>query len=139
MDEREMSYEQRVQRRLVAYVRSMHEQIKVKPTLGLFNFRCYENSVEYVRRYPELEVVEVIYIENSQPILHYLNYDPEKKEYLETTLGYRAEYLEYYSIRTIDKADYRYMATEFDRGLDVWLKRFTNWFERNILRVTRIL
>ena len=134
-----MSYEQRVQRRLVAYVRSMHEQIKVKPTLGLFNFRCYENSVEYVRRYPELEVVEVIYIDNGQPILHYLNYDPKEKEYLETTLGYRAEHLEYYRIRTIDKADYRYMATEFDRGLDVWLNRFTNWFERNILRITRIL
>ena len=134
-----MSYTERVQRRITSFVRSTHEQIHPEPTLGLFNFRCYENAVEYKRRYPEMEVVEVIYIDGVQPILHYINRNPVDGAYLETTLGWKSEYLEYYFIRKVIPTDHRYIANEFDRGLNVWLKRFTNWFERNILRVTRVL
>ena len=134
-----MSYEKRVQKRIRDYVRSMHEQIKPEPTLGLFNFRCYENAVEYNRRYPEMEVIEVIYIDNGQPILHYINRNPVDGAYLETTLGWRAECLEYYFIRKVHHDDHRWVSGEFERGLDVWLYRFTNWFERNILRVKRVL
>ena len=134
-----MGYEKKVQDRIRAYVRSMHEQIKPEPTLGLFNFRCYENAVEYNRRYPEMEVIEVIYIDNGQPILHYINRNPVDGAYLETTLGWRAECLEYYFIRKVHRDDHRWVSGEFERGLDVWLYRFTNWFERNILRVKRVL
>ena len=134
-----MNYTKKVRVRIRDYVRSTHEQIKPEPTLGLFNFRCYENAVEYRRRYPEMEVIEVIYIDNGEPILHYLNRDPVSGAYLETTLGWRAEYLEYYFIRKVHHDDHRWVAGEFERGLDVWLYRFTNWFERNILRVKRVL
>ena len=54
-----------IHKRLAEHVRSRYELIRVKPTLGLFNFRCYENAVEYVRRYPQLEVHEVIYMDNG--------------------------------------------------------------------------
>ena len=134
-----MNYTKKVRVRIRDYVRSTHEQIKPEPTLGLFNFRCYENAVEYRRRYPEMEVIEVIYIDNGEPILHYLNRDPVSGAYLETTLGWRAEYLEYYFIRKVHQGDHRWVSGEFERGLDVWLYRFTNWFERNILRVKRVL
>lgn len=129
----------KAQERLLRYVRTRHELIKPEPTLGLFNFRCFENSVEYVRRYPELEVVEVIYVDGGEPILHYLNFDPANGKYLETTLGWRADHLEYYFIRKVHKEDQRYIHNEFDRALASWNEQFLGWFARNILRIERIL
>ena len=126
-------------KRLAEHVRSRYELIRVKPTLGLFNFRCFENVVEYVRRYPQLEVHEVIYMDNGTPILHYVNYDPERKEYLETTLGWRGEFLEYYHIRKIHKDDHRYIQSEFNRSLDSWFHQFATWFDQYILGIDRIV
>ena len=73
------------------------------------------------------------------PILHYINYDHETKEYLETTLGWRAEILEYYRIRKIHKDDHRYIGGEFNRSLDSWFHQFATWFDKHILRIDRIL
>lgn len=128
-----------IEERLKRYVRSRYELIRPEATLGLFNFRCYENAVEYARRYPEMEVIEVIYVDGTKPILHYINYDPLDKKYLETTLGWRAPYLEYYYIRPIHPNDYPHIEDEFERSLYSWLEQFTNWFHRKILRIERIL
>lgn len=125
--------------KLRRYVRSRYEMIRPEPTLGMFNFRCYENAVEYNRRYPEMEVIEVIYMDGTCPILHYINYDPLDKKYLETTLGWRAPYLEYYHIRRIHPDDYHRITQEFERSLDSWLEQFTSWFQRKVLRIDRIL
>lgn len=129
----------KAQNRLKDYVRSRYELIRPIATQGMFNFRCYENCVEYARTHPGLQVVEVIYIDGTDPILHYVNYDPETKEYLETTLGWRAPYLEYYHIRKIHPDDYRYIGSEFDRALESWRMQFTNWFDRNVFGVDRVL
>ena len=132
-------FKTKAQERLIRFVRTRYELIKPEPTLGLFNFRCFENSVEYVRRYPELEVCEVILIDGGEPILHYLNFDPSNGKYLETTLGWRAEHLEYYLIRKIHKDDQRYIHGEFERALLSWKEQFVGWFGTNILRIDRIL
>ena len=128
-----------VQEHLKDYVRSRYTLIRVEPVLGLFNFRCHENVVEYNRRFPTFEVHEVICIDGGTPILHYINYDPEKKVYLETTSGWKANYMEYYHIRSIHKDDYPYILTEFERGLRSWTRQFTTWFDRHVLRIDRIL
>ena len=128
-----------IHERLIRHVRSRYEMIKPDATLGPFNFRCFENAVEYARRYPEMEVIEVIYVDDTTPILHYINYDPMDKKYLETTLGWRAPYLEYYHIRRIHPDDYHRISWEFERSLDSWLEQFANWFHRKILRIERIL
>lgn len=134
-----MSYIRRAQARLKVYVRTRHEEIRVTPQLGLFNFRCFENAVEYCRRYPDLQVAEVIYIDGDYPVLHYINYDPVKKEYLETTLGWRAEFLEYYFIRIVHKDSHRHIGNEFERAMRGWTDQFVGWFGRYVLRVDRIL
>jgi len=125
--------------KLKRYVRSRYEMIRPEATLGLFNFRCFENVVEYARRYPEMEVIEVIYVDDGLPILHYINYDPVDKKYLETTLGWRAPYLEYYHIRKIHPDDYHRISKEFECSLDSWLEQFTSWFHRKVLGIDRIL
>lgn len=129
----------RIHSRICTHVRSRFEMIKPEPTLGLFNFRCFENAVEYNRRYPEFKVVEVIYIDGGCPILHYINFNELTNSYHETTLGWRAEHLEYYKIRFVHADDYKHISNEFERSLESWLNEFTNWFERVILRIDRVL
>lgn len=132
---------QRAQKRLCRHVRSRYELIKPAPTQGMFNARCFENAVEYARQHSEdgLEVVEVIYIDNGEPVLHYINRVPETGAYLETTLGWRADLLEYYFIRRIHPDDHRHIHSEFSRALDDWTYQFTSWFDRNYLLIKRIL
>jgi hypothetical protein len=111
--------------------------IKPEPVQGMFNFRCHENCVEYVRQRPDegLSIVETIYIDGGQPILHYLVRDPARSRYLEVTLGWRAEHLEYYLIRPIHPEDYRHIHSEFSRSREDWCDEFVGWFGRNVLRI----
>jgi hypothetical protein len=86
----------------------------------VFNFRCFENAVQYAHDHPGHEVIEVIYIDGGDPILHYVNFLPESGEYVETTLGWRAEHLEYYRVRRIHPDDWKHIHAEFDRALTSW-------------------
>lgn len=129
----------KIHERLIRYVRSRYEMIQPEAVQGMFNCRCFENAVEYARTHPGLEVIEVIYVDGSEPILHYINRDPESGKYLETTLGWMAPYLEYYHVRKIHPDDHPRIGREFERSLDSWAEQFTNWFHRNILGIRRVL
>ena len=125
--------------KLKRYVRSRYEMIRPEATLGLFNFRCHENCVEYLRTHPDrgLRIAETVYLDGGEPILHYVVVDGDR--YLEVTLGWRAEQLEYYLIRVLDERDHARIHSEFDRSLTDWLHDFTSWFDRAILRVEMVL
>lgn len=125
------SAQRAIHERLRRFVRTRYELIKPRGVQGLFNFRCFENAVQYAQQHPGLEVVEVIYIDGDDPILHYVNFNPESGEYLETTLGWRAEHLEYYRVRRIHP--------EFSRALDSWTEEWATWWQRKVLGVTRVL
>lgn len=129
----------KIQERLVALVRSRYELITPEPEQGLFNFRCFDNAVEYARRFPGMDVVEVIYIDAGEPILHYVNHDHTTDRYLETTLGWRAKHLEYYRVRRIHPNDHAHIHAEFDRALNSWWMERTNWWHRNVLGIRRVL
>lgn len=129
----------RIRERVCQHFRSRYEMLKVEPALGLFNHKCFMNVVEYARRYPEMEVIEVVFIEDGHPRLHYVNRDPTDGKYLETTLGWQAHHLEYYFLRRIHPSDYHRIHGEFQRALDDWTLQFTNWFQRNVLGIERVL
>jgi len=59
--------------------------------------------------------------------------------YLEVTLGWRAEQLEYYLVRVLDERDHARIHSEFDRSLTDWLHDFTSWFDRRVLGIERVL
>ena len=104
--------------RVLTYVRTRHPMIVAKPTQGLFNFRCFENAVQYAKSNPGIQVVEVMLDDGGVPVLHFINYDPVKEEYLETTQGWRADFMDYYFIRVIHEEQYRYIGTLFDRNVE---------------------
>lgn len=129
----------RAQERIARRLRARHQGIRPVPEQGLFNFRCHENCVEYLRAHPDrgLRIAETVYLDGGEPILHYVVVDGDR--YLEVTLGWRAEQLEYYLIRVLDERDHTRIHSEFDRSLMDWLHDFTSWFDRAILRVERVL
>jgi len=133
-----MKYKDRINKRICEFIRSRYAMVDVKPEAGLFNYRCYFNAVEYASLNKNVAVLEAIYIEDGHPTLHYINRN-SKGELLETTLGYRAKDLEYYVIREIHKSDYKRICGEFDNSLDSWRHQFTNWFERKIIGIERVL
>ena len=124
---------ERLNARVCMYFRSRYELIKPLPIQGLFNYKCFYNVAEYVRLNDEIGIVEVVYIDDGYPVLHYLNYDPATQEYLETTLGFLAEQNEYYKIRSIHPSDYNNIAQEFSRSRDSWNNQFLKWYHKLVL------
>lgn len=129
----------KIHRRISRYVRSRYELIKPEPTQGLFNHKCFDNCAQYAFDHRGLEVYEVMVIDQGEPFLHYVNYDPERRAYLETTLGYLADQMEYYKIRRIHPDDVSHIGSEFSRSLACWLEQHTNWFQREILEIEKVV
>lgn len=120
--------ERLAQRELVAHLRTTKQQVHAKPTQGMFNQRCHDNCLEWLRTHADrkLSVVECIIVEDNLPVLHYVVRDGE--ELLEVTLGWRATRCEYYVIRDLLPADHDVIYNEFNRGLRTWTRRFRPWW-----------
>lgn len=129
----------RAQGRIARRLRARHQGIRPTPEAGLFNLRCHENCVEYLRTHPDrgLRIAETVYLDEGEPVLHYVVVDGDR--YLEVTLGWRADQLEYYLVRVLDERDHPRIHSEFTRSLDDWLHEFTSWFDRRVLGVGRVL
>lgn len=117
------------------------EKIKPIATQGLFNFRCHENCVEYIRLNPDknYSIAETIYVDEDTPILHYVIFDQDENQYLEVTLGWRIDTVDTYLLRVIPKDDNLKILSIFSDTLDIWLNEFTSWFDRKILKIDRVL
>ena len=134
-----MTAKSKAHKRVCDHVRARYSLVKVSPKKGLFNQRCHCNAVEYARTHKGVEVLEVIYIDGTDPCLHYINRKTKTGELLETTLGFEAGRFEYYIIRTIHPEDHKYIGDKFSRSLESWLMEFTSWFDRAIFRVDRVV
>ena len=123
-----MSFTSKAKGRVVAHVNAKYEKIDVASKQGLFNHKCFFNAVQWAVKHPKHTVVEVMYIDNGDPILHYVVEHEQK--YYEVTLGFLSQSLTYFKLRTIHSSDYRYIGYEFDNAKNEWLYQFTNWFTR---------
>ncbi|RQP13267.1 MAG: hypothetical protein EAS51_00180 [Microbacteriaceae bacterium] len=127
----------RAKRALIRRLRTRYEMIQPIPTQGMFNFRCHENCVQYVRDRPgeRLGIVETIYVDGDFPILHYLVHDLAAGTYREVTLGWLAPQHEYYLIRPVHPSDFDRIHAEFSRARADWAEEFVGWFGRAVLRI----
>lgn len=137
------SYINRAQARVSAHLRAHNERIFPQPTRGLFNFRCHNNCVQWVKDHPDegLEIVECIFLYEGSaenPILHYLVRDRDGR-YLEVTTGYECLASEYYLVRKVPEEEWQKLPDIFSRSLNTWLLEFTHPLIRWALRVDRIL
>lgn len=130
----------RVRERIVRHVRTSHQGIRPIPIQGLFNRRCHDNCMEYLRTHPHdgFGIAEVMCVDDGDPVLHYVVH-AHHLGYLEVTLGWRTPQLEYYLIRILDPQDHQAIYTEFDRSLAYWREEYTSWFDRAILGVDRVV
>jgi len=118
-------------------VRYRFDRIYCTAKQGLFNFRCFENCVQFViDSGKDLKIYEVIYIDGDDPCLHYVVKDGD--EFQEVTIGWRAEHVEYYLIREVPKEDFKCIGAAFECSLSYWHLEYTNWFDRNILGIDRV-
>lgn len=130
-------------KRLVRRLRARHQQ--VKPTAcqpGLFNYRCHDNCVDFLRRHPGkgLTIWETVYVEDgNEPALHYLIRDEKAGTWLEATLGWRCDDLEFYLVRPLLEADHGRIHSEFNRSLADWTAEFVRPAWRWLFNIDRIL
>ncbi len=132
---------QRARRAMARTLRTRHQQIYPRPVQGLFNFRCHENCVQWLYDHSDqgLRIAEAIYLDEGEPALHYLVFDPADSSYLEVTLGWRTEQCEYFAIRLLDVRDHLNIHHEFDRSLDDWTEEYVPWFIRKLFGIKRVL
>jgi len=124
--------------KICSYFRSRYEMIDVEPKQGMFNFSCFDNAADWVRRNKGHEIYEVVYIEDNYPILHYVNFNPKTNKYLETTLGYKAVNFEYYIFRKIHPNDYISIGCEFSLARKVYESDWLKWYHR-LFGIKRVL
>lgn len=131
------------QAKVSAHLKAHNQRIFPLPVRGIFNFRCHQNCVQWVKDHPDekFEIVECIYLhagDCENTILHYLLKDSNGR-YLEVTTGYEAEFNEYYFVRIVPEVEYCKLPDVFANSLDTWLKEFTNPLIRWFFKIDRIL
>ena len=129
--------EKSIRRKVISKLRARFERIYPVAKQGLFNFRCFENAVQYATDSEKaLRIFEVMYIDGEYPVMHYLVKD--ENEFQEVTLGWRTDSIEFYVIREVPKEDWKCIGYIFDQSTQYWHLEFTNWFDRSILGIDRV-
>jgi hypothetical protein len=128
-----MSFEKRLRGTASVDIQSTKQMINVVPKQGLFNQQCFDNAVQYQSEHGG-EVIEVVTVNNGWSTLHYINKIDD--EYLETTLGYKAERHEYYYLRTITQEDYKHISWVFENALATLSRPYLKWYHK-LLGISR--
>ncbi|MEE9223066.1 MAG: hypothetical protein V3V40_06375 [Nitrosomonadaceae bacterium] len=115
-----------------------HASVKVTATQGIFNFRCFENAVQWAKDHEDHSVIMGIYIDpRGDAVLHFWNKNQDG-EHLETTRGFYAETLKYYPMRTIHADDYLAIGHVFDDALEHYTNKFVNRWAKFWLNGDRV-
>lgn len=131
-----------VHRKMVLRLRATFQQVRADPIQqGLFNFRCHDNCVEFIRLRPDADylIAEVMMVEDGVPTLHYVvRRASEPGVYGEITLGWRSKQIEYYLIRELPTVYNETIHAEFNRSLDYWLKEYVPAWMRWLFNIDRV-
>ena len=102
-----MKYKDKILKRIIEHAKANYKRIDKKDMeLGnlVYNYMCHMNAVQYIKTGQAEEVYLCIYIDNNYPVVHFIN----KKEgkFIDNTLGWRYEQLEYYIIKKVSEDEY---------------------------------
>jgi hypothetical protein len=130
-----MSMRDKLKKKASRHIQATKQRIEVRAEQGLFQHKCFDNAVQYCTEHGGT-VVEVIAIKDEWPVLHYIN--KVDGVYLETTLGYKAEYHEYYFLREILPDDHKHIGWMFDSALHYLSAPYLKWYHRQCWGIRRI-
>ena len=125
-----MKYLQRkADKEFLNHLVSTKEKINVLSGECRYNFRCSYNVVNDAIVRKENRVAMCVYVDDGQPIIHFLNVD-KNCVFTENTLGAWSKHLDYYLIKYIDVEDFWSINSIFGsyrsevRGMLSFLPRF---------------
>lgn len=131
-------YKNKILKNIVSYVQINYKKInKDDMKLGdsYFNRKCHLNSVQYVKKGLADEVYLSIYIDDGWPIVHFINKVEDK--YVDNTLGWQYELIDYYIIRKIDPSEYYDIADILDNTQSKLIEDNSNSFLRYIFNISK--
>ena len=102
-----MKYKDKVLKRIIEHTKSNYKRIdkdQMKIGDSFYNYMCHMNAVQYVKIGKAEEVFLCIYIDNNYPTVHFINKQGNK--YIDNTLGWRYDQLEYYIIKKVSEDEY---------------------------------
>lgn len=106
---------------------------------GVFNQKCFLNAVQYATKNNNVTVHECYVVDptDGEIFLHYIN--KRDGDYLETSMGFECGQLEYYVIREIKESCWQDISPIFTNALLIHQNIYTTWFDRYILRLTKVV
>lgn len=127
----------KIDKRIISFLQANVTPVTVAGVQGLFNHKCHLNSVQFSKENPGHSVVMGI-CSDGVPVLHFWVVDQEAK-HKDVTLGWLAEENVYYPMRVLNDEEWGDISSIFNQGLNYWRDSQANWFERNIIRVKRVV
>lgn len=106
-------FKDKADKKVTQVVNAKYSKINVLPGTCRYNFRCYNNAVHDAIHNKDEYIAMVIYFDEGQPIIHFINMD-KKGIYTDNTLGQWSTQLTYYLVRTIPKESFFDMYSIFD-------------------------
>lgn len=107
-----MKYKEKVIKRIIEHIKANYQRIdkdEMKIGDSFYNYMCHMNAVQYIKNGKADEIYLCVYIENEWPIVHFINKQGDK--YIDNTLGWRYEQLEYYIIKKVSEDEYNDVGT----------------------------
>lgn len=90
---------------IIDYAKSNLEKINVMPGTCRYNFRCQMNAVNDAIVSKQNKIAMCIYIDDGQPIIHFLNVTNDLT-FFDNTLGVWCQEYEYYLVKFINEPDF---------------------------------
>jgi hypothetical protein len=91
------------------------------------------NAVQYVKNGKADEVWLCVYVEDNYPIVHFINRKGNK--FIDNTLGWRYELIDYYLIRKINSDEYSTITDILTQAQRTLTRLYTNTFTRWLFNI----
>jgi hypothetical protein len=117
--------EELVYKKILEHIKSNYKIISVTPGKKIkFNYVCHKNSAHIAIVKKHKKIAMLVYIENNQPIIHFVNYKNGK--YIDNTLGHFCP-KEAHFIRYISKEDFYKVDKIFSNFRKELRSHLPNW------------
>lgn len=101
-----------------------------------FNYRCHLNSVQKVKESKADKVYLCMEVDRGDNFIcvHFINGTSDGK-YVDNTLGWRYEQIDYYIIREVDESEYHDIWNLLDNTKKFLFNLYATWIDKYILRI----